>query len=177
MHIPGHINLKRDLKSLYLSLIIIQFLNMGCDNNFKNFNDDKSPNISLTYILPQKTIDSLIYLSVAMNDTFAYSKLSNYFFSNDIEDRFFPTAFQMANKNNYGNAYYDQYSILTCRYSDILDYSQLDEKTRFYALYTLLKSRELGYSWAQNDIDEIYKNQKIPSSSLLFQEYIDSIKR
>jgi hypothetical protein len=161
-------------KGNHFKIVLSLFILIGCDNASKQEHKHiEAEVVCPTYVLPVSTIDSLIYASIEFNDTISYSKISTYFISNEIGGQFFRTAFQMANKNKYSEAYYNMYEILVDRNSKTESLQKLDDKTRYFAMYCLLKSKEFGYHWCEFDIKEIFLNEKPPSSDFYLRKYCD----
>jgi hypothetical protein len=171
MHSQERVNPKLELRSLYFSGIFILLLLFSCANDIKKNNNDLTEVVEGTYILPKTITDSLINRSINFNDTLAYSYVSSYFIKNDIGEQFFLTAFQMANKYSYSEAYYNIYEILVDRGSVTESIKKLDDKNKYFALFCLLKSRELGYKWCKIDIEEIFLDKTVPSSNYYIRKF------
>lgn len=102
--------------------------------------------------------------AISLNDQNAYLKLAEYYGIWGMLEKMLLTSIEMANKNNYPQAYYDVYWILTHSegYNGI---DKLDTKTKYLALYYLLKSYELDPENSKYDVDKIFKNDSIPNAN------------
>lgn len=106
----------------------------------------------------------LIDKAINLNDKDAYLKLSEYHGIYGTMNEILSVALEMANKNNYPQAYYDVYWILT-HFEGYNGIDKLDTKTKCLALYYLLKSCELDPENRKYDVEVIFKNDSIPNAN------------
>jgi hypothetical protein len=161
------------MKNHFMIFIVICLFVYSCGRDKIKHKNDIIEVIEGTYVLPKFKIDSLINRSIEFNDTVAYSYVSSYYIKNNIGEQFFLTAFKMANKYNYSEAYYNIYEILVDKSSVLESINKLDNNNKYFALFCLLKSSELGYKWCKFDIEEIFSDNKVPSSSYYIKKYND----
>ena len=77
----------------------------------------------------------------------------------------------MAHKCNLPDAYYDVYWTLANPISGET-FNELDLKTKYLALFYLLKSYELGYENSKYNIQDIFgKNAIVPKSSTFLKKF------
>lgn len=127
-----------------LILLILLSFNSKINNKVKSIKDtDKA--LSGTYVWSNEKVDSLVNCALKDNNHIAYAHLSCYFGMSYSENRLFTISIQMANKNNDPLAYYDLYWILINNNSFPNSTQLLDEKSKLFAIYCLLKAHELGY--------------------------------
>ncbi len=115
-------------------------------------------------LLMKELIDS----AILQGDSKAYNKVASYYLLEDMGKDFFYYAFTMANKYKNEEAAYHVYKILVYEISDEpkIALNLMDTKTKYFALYYLLKSYEMGYESAKYQVDEVFgKNNTIPKSS------------
>lgn len=110
-------------------------------------------------------------------DITAYSKLQEYYtLNNEINEQYLLSLI-VANKYNNKEAYFSLYwSLLNSEGGDFSIEEllfKLDNRTKYYCLYYLLKSYELGYYESIYHCTEIFHSEKnFPKS----ETYLDSIK-
>ncbi|MDO8999654.1 MAG: hypothetical protein Q7W45_07815 [Bacteroidota bacterium] len=139
--------------------ILVLFLIISCDKTHK----DESNNALIIKPTMDTSNYNLIKNIVNKGDKEAYKSLFiDYSLEEKSEDLFF-VSFLMANRYSYSDAYYDLYATLV--HSNLgTDFDKLDEKTKCFALYFLLKAKEKGDEKALNEAHEIFKDKKIPSA-------------
>jgi hypothetical protein len=90
-----------------------------------------------------------------------------------LEKEFLYYAITMANKYNNAEAHYHVYAAFARSTAELPKKALelLDENSKNYALYYLIKSHELGYGSAKYQLYEIFgKGQLIPKSSTYLQK-------
>lgn len=122
----------------------------------------------------KKLIRELIDSALLNGNQRAYNTVSTYHFVDRKEQDFFYNALTMANKHNSAIAHYDVFMTfaMSSSYGIQKNIMYLDEKTKNFALYYLLKSHELGYEEAKYQIETVFgKNMPIPKSSIYLQKF------
>ncbi|MFP3577782.1 hypothetical protein, partial [Brevibacillus sp. SIMBA_040] len=89
-------------------------------------------------------------------DTLAYIRSYKAYTTNGKSKEFLYYAIIMAEKNNYGRAYYDISRILALRTDDPL-VTKYNYSSKF-GNYSFLKSYELGDDFAKDDVKDFYIN-------------------
>lgn len=119
--------------------------------------------------------EKLISDAILKGDTMAYMTVySDYWREEKSEDLLYVSLI-MANKYNYVGAYYDLYAAFV--HSNFgADIDKLDEKTKYFALYFLLKAKEKGDERALNEAKEFFKETKIPSSNFYLLKLAEDSK-
>jgi hypothetical protein len=107
-----------------------------------------------SYLDDVNVYNRVLNKAMETGDTHSYCEVSVYTeISRDPRD-FLYYAMTFANTYQYNGAYFDVYSILTFP-NNRFDLEPLGKKTKFLALYYLLKSHEMGYEHAKSTIDDI----------------------
>jgi hypothetical protein len=154
-------------KSTLLILLLFISCNTIGTRDKKNYTDG-------IVVLKQDSLGKLIDKAINQNDTVAYNSVASYHLLNNLGGNFLLPALVMANKNNSPEACYDVYEILA--YSTPKPPREalklMDEKTKDFALYYLLKSYEKGFPSAVYEVGEIFDTSKpLPTSSHYLQEF------
>lgn len=131
----------------YYHLLLILLVLSSCKSKP---NKEIIETIPLYHPLGNKNkIDSLLDNVINKGDTSAYFEVSGAHFIEEANIDFLYYSTIMANKYNFHKAYYDTYQILTWRNPSV-PFDSLDEKTKNFALYYLVRSYELGYNQSIN---------------------------
>jgi hypothetical protein len=154
------------------NIILLLICNLNCGTE-----SEKNKNVVLSGVdldshiirpMSQQKINELIDSAILIGNEKAYNKIASYYLINDMGEKFFFYAFLMANRHNCSEAFYNVYEIIASSFSEkpqkAID--KMDEKTKKFALFYLLKSYEMGYKRAKYQIDEIFgEGKEIPKSS------------
>ncbi len=142
------------MKCIYITIVLCIILS-SCD--------EKKSRVIYPELSDKERIE-LTDKAINLNDQEAYLKLTVYYGIWGILDEMLLVSIEMSNKNNYPQAYYDVYWILTHSegYNGI---DKLDRNTRSLALYYLLKSYELDPENSKYDVNQIFKKDSIPNAS------------
>lgn len=159
---------KKNILSKLFFIFITLYSCKDIDNN------NRYNSIEVQPILSRDTLNILIDNALNKNDTMAYNFAASYCILNNMGEEFFFTAFAMANKHNNAEACYHVYDILA--YSTPKEPKEalrlMDSKTRNLALFYLMKSYEMGFESAQNQVYEIFeKGKPLPKSAYFLQEF------
>ncbi|MNT70484.1 hypothetical protein D3C72_2088800 [compost metagenome] len=97
----------------------------------------------------------------------AYANISNAYLMHTKIYELYYYSLIMANKYKCPQAYYHLFIIMNDKVSiDGLTLYSNDETTKNMSLYYLLRAKELGYTQAQYEIDEVFgENKHVPPSS------------
>lgn len=110
------------------------------------------------YFENKKMMDSLYDRILKTGDTIAYNEAYNIASVSFNGDSFFYYSQIMAIEYQYPRAYYNMF----------INFRFKGEKLKKMSIYYLLKSYELGNENAKNDLNFIFKENKIPNSSDFF---------
>ncbi len=159
---------------VFIILFFIGFISCNMRKNTKQSEKIAMSEKPSTPIDEKRRMHELIDSALLNGNDKAYNEVASYYFIENMESDFFYYAFTMANKNNSAEASYHVYKIIA--YSTPKDAKEaldmMDDKTRNFAMYYLLKSYEMGYKNAKYEIDEIFgKDKAIPQSSLYLQKF------
>lgn len=150
---------------ILLKMLLIIFLYISCnDKDKKKFVPEKSEYIEI--MNNKKKINNLWIKSINEGNFDAYNEVSNiYFLQNKIVELYY-YSFIMANKYNCPEAYYNLYKIINSDVTiDEINFNNKDHNSINTSYYYLLKSNELGYKNAAEEVKEVFgKGKKIPSS-------------
>jgi len=118
--------------------------------------------------------------AIDFNDTLSYSQIASDLNLKHFYSDLFYYSLQMANRNNYPDAYFNVY--IGFAYSTSKSPKEtlllMDNKSKNFAIYHLLKSYELGYKNAIYNIDEIFgKIKDIPASNKYLDILVDEYKK
>jgi len=137
----------------YISLVFISILLFSCSNKKVE-----------QYVLNNDSINILIDRAINQGDYKAYNTVHSYYNLDGNTEPFLYNSMIMAHKYNLPAAYYDVYWTLANPITGET-INDLDLKTRYLALYYLLKSYELGYTNAKYNIQDIFgKKTPLPKS-------------
>ncbi|MFP3594699.1 hypothetical protein [Chryseobacterium sp. SIMBA_038] len=158
------------MKKIILFLTI--FLLFNCTKNNKRVNDsakdihEKSENPKFDF--HDKELQTNLNKAILNGDTLAYIRSYKAYTTNGKSKEFLYYAIIMAEKNNYGRAYYDISRILALRTDDPL-VTKYNYSSKF-GNYSFLKSYELGDDFAKDDVKDFYinENKSIPTSSSIY---------
>ncbi len=136
----------------------------------------KSKHVETGYEITESKKRALMEKAL-LGNTDAYSELQTFYMLNNEVAEPYLLNLLVANKYNNKEAYFSLYWCLI--YSNGGDYSReerlerLDDCTKYYCLYYLLKSHELGYYESNSHCEEIFNSDyDYPKSDV----YMDSIK-
>ncbi|MGN7866354.1 hypothetical protein [Chryseobacterium sp. 22458] len=147
--------MKKNLKSSLFFLLVLFF---SCNN--KKENRLNNTEVIATTIASNDSIYKTADIAIKNGDTLIYKKAYRYFSVNHYEREFLYYSITMAHKYNWGQAYFDTYTILT----NVNDESKISNES--LATYYLLKSYEKNNSYAKEIVKEQFldKGLKVPNS-------------
>jgi hypothetical protein len=158
--------------------ILIFFVFVGCQTNStpKPSSEEHLPQRPSTPINNKRLVQQLLNSALMYGNEKAYNEVASYYFIEDMEQDFLYYALTMANKYNSSEAYYHVYSIIAKstpeEANDALQH--MDDKSRNFALYYLLRSCELGFEKSKYEIVEIFgKDQAVPNSSFYRKKFCE----
>jgi len=156
-----------------LLICLVSILLLSCKNKRKEQFIAEIPYHTKLMSNKEETV-KLWKKAIYEGDFKAYAIISNaYLMHTQIYELYYYSLI-MANKYKCPQAYYHLFIIMDDQVTiDGLSLYSNDETTKNMALYYLLKSKELGYTQAQFEIDEVFgKNKPIPTSSYYLKEVL-----
>lgn len=162
---------------IFILLLITSFSSCNRhDNNKEQFQDTLLSVKPSAPITNRKLMRELIDNAILQGNAKAYNRVASYYLIEDQGQDFFYYAFIMANKNKSAEATYHVYNIIVSARPEVGvgkdALKAMDNKTKYFAMYYLLKSYEMGYQNAKFEIDEIFgENNPIPKSSLYLEKF------
>ena len=161
-------NRQINLSSLLLGICILL---CSCQQPIKqeNTSQDTKDSVGPQFTKIQK--DSLFYLALEKGNRAAYGTISAFLYLAEDPYKYYYNSLLMANKHQDSLAYFDLYSMSEARltYDKIRMYSE-DSLTKAFAIYYLLKSNELGYKQANEEVKRLFKNSPPKSSYYLTEK-------
>jgi len=162
---------------LLIFLLFFVFSSCGYKNQKKDEKSELSNNISKETYYDKEVRETFKKIREALNvnDTITYNECAAFLELHHFKEDLFFYALQMANKNNYPEAYFHVYTSIA--YSTPKDAKEalalMSKKTRNMAIYHLLKSFEMGYDRAKYLIEDILgKEGLFISSDVYFKEWM-----
>ncbi|NQX41260.1 hypothetical protein SAMN05421820_107203 [Pedobacter steynii] len=154
-----------------LLICLVSMLLLSCKNEKKEQFIAEIPHHTKLISNKEETL-KLWKKAIHEGDFKAYGEISNAYLLHSQMYELYYYALIMANKYKCPQAYYHLFMIMNDQVTiDGLSLYSNDEATKNMALYYLLKSKELGYTQAQFEIDEVFgKNKPIPASSYYLKE-------
>ena len=114
-------------------------------------------------------IDSLKLIILKNGDPVIYNQVHSYYSLETRDDEFLYYSMIMAHKYNHASAYYDVFFALAgSEENDSL--KKIDIRTKYLALFYLLKFNELGVKSAHYYVESIFGETNIPKSNYYLQE-------
>jgi hypothetical protein len=161
-----------------LIILTILFLLFNCNKNtskenieLKDVLNEKQTNEYVPYKddkfdFNDKALKENLNNAIYKGDTLAYNRACKQYAINGRYKEFLYYAIVMAEKNNYGNAYWDISNILSAEEDSPL----FDKYKSKYGNYSILKAYELGQRGAKSSMNYVYteKGKPIPSSSSVY---------
>lgn len=164
---------------IYIFLVI--FCHFGCETKCDKKEISKTVKVPETIIAKTPIsnnptlINSLIDSALFQGNERAYNRVASYYLLESRGQEFFYYAFTMANKYNSAEASYHVYDIIA--YSTPEDPKEalmkMDNGTKNFALFYLLKSYEAGFESAKYAVHEIFGKDSIPKSSFYLREFVN----
>jgi len=133
---------------------------LGCETR-KNKKPPKKEELTFrpsTPIPDKKLMYTLMDSALATGDERVYRKVAGYYIIGGQEQEFFYCAFTMANKYNSAMAYYHVFLLIANSISGYPDLTlkKIDNKSRNFALYNLLKSYDSGHEHMRSHVEEFF---------------------
>jgi hypothetical protein len=162
-----------------LIFLPVLFLFLSCNNkdrskeniHLKNVLNEKQTDQYVPYVdsdfdFNDKTLKENLNKAIYKGDTIAYSKACKQYAINGRYKEFLYYAILMAEKNNYGKAYWDISTILSFEDTHPL-FNKFESK---YGRYSILKAYEIGDDVTKSSMNRIYteKGKPVPSSSSVY---------
>nr|WP_162989041.1 hypothetical protein [Pedobacter schmidteae] len=162
------------MKTLSFILICLMLILLVSCNNKKQ--RQFVPEIPTHTKLNKEETIKLWKKAIDEGDFKAYANISNAYLMNTQIYELYYYSLIMANKYKCPQAYYHLFIIMNDKVSiDGLKLYSNDEATRNMSLYYLLRAKELGYTQAQFEIDDIFgKGKSVPKSSYFIQQLLIS---
>lgn len=157
---------------------LILILSVSCKNEKKEQFIAEIPSHTKLIANKEETV-KLWKKAIHDGDFKAYAIISNaYLMHTQIYELYYYSLI-MANKYKCPQAYYHLFIIMNDQVTmDGLSLYSDNKTTKNMSLYYLLKSKELGYTQAQFEIDEVFgKNKPIPASSYYLKRLLNTNER
>ncbi|TKC60156.1 hypothetical protein FBD94_14675 [Pedobacter hiemivivus] len=159
----------------FILICLMLILLVSCNNEKKRQFVPEIPTHTKLILNKEETI-KLWKKAIDEGDFKAYANISNAYLMNTQIYELYYYSLIMTNKYNCPQAYYHLFTIMNDKVSiDGLKLYSNDEATRNMSLYYLLRAKELGYTQAQFEIDDVFgKGKSVPKSSYFIQQLLIS---
>jgi hypothetical protein len=118
-----------------------------------------TPSVYSDLLKDKDHVENLKTAIYTKGDTIAFHELEEIYFLSENKNDFLYTAMLMANHHQYHGAYYSCYLIFSLRSNN-----SPEKFDSLYANYSLLRANELNKEKYSSQINEVFKNQQIPTS-------------